>query len=69
VIREPILTRLLILRFQHSGKSALRDHNCTNHLHAFLPLFLLLKELLFSGDVSSIKLGSHVFSIGRDRGS
>ena len=41
----------------------------SHHLHPLFAFLLLLQELSFTGDVSSITLRRHVLPEGRDRGT
>ena len=51
-----------LVQLQHCKKSLLWNLNITNLAHAFLSFFLLFKQLTLSGNITTITLGSHVFT-------
>ena len=53
-----------ILNFQRSNKRTLRDVDIADAAHAFLALFLFIKQLTFTTYIATITFGGNVFAHG-----
>ena len=65
-MRQSVLLLRIVSAFKNREKCALRNLHIADHFHALLSLFLFLKELALSADITTVTFGGNVLAECRD---
>ena len=65
-MRQSILLLRLVSAFKNSKECALWNLHIADHFHALLSLFLFLKKLALSADITTVTFGGNVLTECRD---